>query len=33
MQLLLVVPLLLLLQRGPLASGSGSGIPQVMASI
>ena len=30
---LLMVPLLLLLQRGPLASGSGSGIPQVMVSI
>ena len=30
---LLVVPLLLLLQRSVLASGAGSGIPQVMASI
>jgi H+/Cl- antiporter ClcA len=30
---LLMVPLLLLLQRGLLASGAGSGIPQVMASI
>jgi H+/Cl- antiporter ClcA len=28
-----VVPLLLLLQRGPLASGAGSGIPQTMHSL
>lgn len=29
----LVVPLLLLLQRGPLAAGAGSGIPQTMTSL